>query len=644
MRWRAFTWSCATLPAMLALLAGAPASRAASFSPCPAEPGLGCTSVTVPLDRSGTLPGTLSLSVERRVAGAAPSSSAVVALAGGPGQAVLPLAKFIAEAFAPGLAGRDLLLFDQRGTGASGPLSCPALTGAESTPVQSAAELVQRCARELGPARGDYTTLESVADIEAVRRAAGYQKLVLYGTSYGTKVALEYAQRYPQNVEALVLDSVETPEGPEPFHVSTFQAIRPALAELCSQRACAHIAANPLADLARLVAATRSHPLSARVYDGRGRLVRMTVGTFDLLDLLVGGDLNPAQRALLPAALHSAVRHDLVPLARLKALALTHPAREEPSAEVDSTLYLDTSCEETPFPWQRGASEAIREVEAQAAVLALPRSDFYPFNAATALSFPPLSICLSWPDASPSPPAAAGPLPNVPTLILSGGQDLRTPTADARRVAAMIPDAQLVRVPYTGHSVIGSDFSGCARAALDAFFAGAAAPGCAGASNRFPPAPLPPSGLSAVAPTPHTSGRSGRTLASALASVRDLRRAVIDLALGFGALPVGASFGGLRGGSAQMTGAGARLHSYSYVPGVRLSGLVPMGILLRDEGSAARLQVGGAASGRLVLAAGGRVSGELGGRHIALRVSAALARVGDGTPAEFRWPELAGLK
>ena len=48
----------------------------------------------------------------------------------------------------------------------------------------------------------------------------GYEKLVLYGTSYGTKVALEYAERYPENVEALVLDSVVLPEGPEPFSLS----------------------------------------------------------------------------------------------------------------------------------------------------------------------------------------------------------------------------------------------------------------------------------------------------------------------------------------------------------------------------------------------------------------------------------------
>ncbi len=91
---------------------------------------------------------------------------------------------------------------------------------------------------------------ESVQDIEAVREALGYEKLVLYGTSYGTKVALEYAERYPEHVEALVLDSVVLPEGPEPFSLSSIQALKPMLEELCSEGACAHITSNPIADIA----------------------------------------------------------------------------------------------------------------------------------------------------------------------------------------------------------------------------------------------------------------------------------------------------------------------------------------------------------------------------------------------------------
>src|SRR2546423_459407 len=331
------------------------ASSSASFAPCAQDATLACTTVTVPLDRSGALPGTIPLSVERRSAASGPSSVAVVALAGGPGQAPLPVASFIAQAIAPGLGTRDLLLFDQRGTGASGPLSCGALTPAGLAAAKSRGEVIERCARQIGPARGSYTTRESVEDIEAVRRASGYEKLVLYGTSYGTKVALQYAQRYPQNVASLVLDSTETADGPEPFHVGTFKAMRPMLAELCSRRACDSVTRSALGDLARLVVDSRLHHLSGFAYDARGRRVRRSVTSRTLFELLLAGDLNPVVRAELPAAVHSALRHDLGSLARMLTLASIHPAPEERSNVIDETLFIDTSCEETPFPWQRGA-------------------------------------------------------------------------------------------------------------------------------------------------------------------------------------------------------------------------------------------------------------------------------------------------
>src|SRR5271165_4421746 len=74
-----------------------------SFVTCPNNQAFTCGALNVPVDRRGALPGTIPLSVERKVSGAQPSSVAVLALAGGPGQATLPLAEFIAQAIAPGL-------------------------------------------------------------------------------------------------------------------------------------------------------------------------------------------------------------------------------------------------------------------------------------------------------------------------------------------------------------------------------------------------------------------------------------------------------------------------------------------------------------------------------------------------------------
>ncbi|HWX86798.1 MAG TPA: alpha/beta fold hydrolase, partial [Solirubrobacteraceae bacterium] len=187
------------LSAALATVQTSPAA-ALAFTPCPSEAasGFSCAALSVPLDRSGTVGGSVELSVERLDSSpthAAPSKAAVVALAGGPGQAALPLAAGMAKTIAAALTTRDLLVFDQRGTGRSGPLACASLEGAEA--LGSIGQAFERCAVQIGARRRAYTTQESVADIEALRQAGGYEKLVLFGVSYGTKVALEYAERYP---------------------------------------------------------------------------------------------------------------------------------------------------------------------------------------------------------------------------------------------------------------------------------------------------------------------------------------------------------------------------------------------------------------------------------------------------------------
>jgi pimeloyl-ACP methyl ester carboxylesterase len=578
------------------------------------------------------VPGSITLSVERRAAGAAPSDTAVVALAGGPGQAADPLASQLAGVIAPALTSRDLLVFDQRGTGTSAPLSCPILQ--DEAALQSASEaglrsLIELCALQIGAARGAFTTQESVEDIEAIRHQAGYKKLVLYGTSYGTKVALEYAERYPQHVESLVLDSVVATNGPEALGVDRLQAIAPVLAELCSGGACAGIGSNPLAQLATLVSRLRRHPLSGYAYDGAGKRHRVSIGELELLGILEGGDLNPALRALLPAAVQSALKGDAGPLLRLNLIAdgLVPSVPVKPKAETErsqqeenNALFLTTSCEETAFPWQRAADTQVRLNEASAALKALPSADFYPFDAEAAFASSLLPVCASWPDQSSAPPPATA-LPNVPTLILSGEQDMRTPTATAKALAAQIPDAQLLTVPFTGHSVLGSDFSGCAQAAVSAFFAGTAVQPCAPGVNPFAPTPVAPRRLSYVHAPPGLSGKAGRTLTAVLDAIVDLDRQVVAATLqAERELPSGSSFGGLRGGYARITSSAATLHRFSFVSGVALSGTFPVH---DHELQPATIRISGAsgAAGVVRLAANKRVSGTLGGRRFNVSLS-----------------------
>ena len=146
----------------------------------------------------------------------------------------------------------------------------------------------------------------------------------------------------------------------------------------------------------------------------------------------------------------------------------------------------------------------------------------------------------------------------MPTLILSGAQDLRTPTSNARDVAALIPDAQLLVVPFTGHSVLGSDFSGCAAQAVGAFFAGGVGGGriqpCTSERRTCSrPRRSPPRSSPTCTRRPGLSGKPGQTLTAVLDTIVDLNRQVIGATLQADAeLPSGSSFGGLRGGYAKL--------------------------------------------------------------------------------------------
>lgn len=460
----------------MALLCGAlPCTSVAGaqiyWKPCGNSNVQACGHLTVSLDPSSGVPGVITLAMRRQRAPVGEAKDAVIALAGGPGQAAIPFTSEFSDLLGPILSTRDLIVFDQRGTGLSHPLSCPAFEHLRAGGPSPHA--VSICAAQIGMTRDLYTTAQTVADIEAIRRAGDYEKLVLYGTSYGTKVAERYAQTYPSHVEALILDSVVSPNGPDPLNLPTFEAIPRVLRAICAHRACARVTRDPFGDLARLVRRLRGHPLRARVHDGHGAAQTLTVHSGDLLGILLEGDLDPRLRIAFPAAVHAALENDPGPLAQLLAHA-QGDAESEPESLAegfDAPLYFTTTCEDTLFPFDRRSIPAARLHEALGSISSRDEHAFAPFSVGEVLDLGDIPVCARWPytDGAPSPDDS--PIPSVPTLILSGADDLRTPTSGARALAAEIPGSHLLVVPYTGHSVLGSDPSNCSERALQALFA-----------------------------------------------------------------------------------------------------------------------------------------------------------------------------
>jgi pimeloyl-ACP methyl ester carboxylesterase len=607
-----------------------------AWAPCEGGNEIACAHLTVRLDPSGAVAGTITLALHRHRASVGEARTAILALAGGPGQPALPFTESFDELLGPVAATRDLIVFDQRGIGLSHPLSCHAFENPRL--FHSFGQLLETCASQLGPTRSLYTSADTVADIEAIRQAGGYEKLVLYGTSYGTKVAEEYAQKYPSHVEALVLDSVVPPNGPDVLNRPTFAAVPRILSQICAAHACAHVTSSPDADLARTIARMHGGALRGPVVNELGKTHEGAVNANELLEMLLAGDFSSALRAELVTALAAAARADTAPLERLVTLFDSGGSEAE---DFDTPLYYATVCEEESFPWSRAASPRARVAQARRFADSLPASTYAPFTASTALEAGDIQGCAHWPSVPPAQALEEAPFPNVPTLILSGADDLRTPTANAREVAAQIPGAQLLVVPYTGHSVLTDEPSECATRALRAMFASKPIKPCPAASapSALRPPRRPPLHLGLLPPAAGSHGLPGRTLHAVALTLSDTLRQLLLRLRNVNpsetlALPT-LRAGGLRAGWAMYAKGAFTFHGVSYVPGVTVSGTI------RSE--TVDLQIGGSADahGTLRLGTHHALVGSLGGSHVVLpansRASAAI--VGENAREK---PNLAG--
>ncbi|MDQ3644571.1 MAG: alpha/beta hydrolase [Actinomycetota bacterium] len=596
-RWRA--GALGVLAVVAATLVSAPAAEAA-FAPCADTPTFLCDTVPVPLDRSGAVPGTVNLSARIVPARVTPVRGTVLFIAGGPGQAATPVLPLLAADFGAVLPNYNLLTFDQRGTGRSGPLRCPAF---DSPRRESQTRAAARCGKQLGPARTFYRTSDSVDDVEAVRAAIGGPPLAIFAVSYGSRVAGEYARRYPAGVSRLLLDSPTPLFGTDPLDLQRVRTLPRLLRSICARKSCP-FTKSAFRDLSRLAGRLRRRPLKGRAFDSRGRARRVRLTLADLYGLTISSDLAASARAQLPSAYRSAVRGDPGPLLRL----LVSPgfrvgaAQEEQVEELNFVTNTVTLCAESPFPWSPASAPGRgRDRLLNRRLNQLGARAFRPFGAQVVVGVGTVTpSCLRWPPVRP--PAPVAPVgPPVPTLVLSGLEDFRTPIETARSVAAGYPNGQLLPIPYAGHSLVGTDPSGCAAFAGFTFLAGGTPlAACPPRPRLIPVAPRAPLTLRRLKPLGF-KGVRGRTIRATTRTIDDALAQVID---GSGSVRAG----GLRGGRLAFDARTSRLAlaGYEYLPDVKVTGTLQVTAGPRLSG---RLRVRGGGTRRAVLqvSADGRV-------------------------------------
>jgi len=574
----------------LAALALAPAVASAQ---CPE--GARCGKVTVPLDHRGVTPGTLDL-VYGTLPATGTRAGTLVLLSGGPGQAALPILNDFAELIEPLRSTYDIVAIDQRGTGGSGKVDCD---------VGEAGD-VAACAAKLGDRRAFWSTAETAFDLENLRVALGVDKLTLFGVSYGAQVAQEYVRRYPDRTAAVILDSPTPVDGLDGVdELRTFGAPR-VLREVCFPGICHETVMEPDTALATAVERLQDGALRGADVQPNGRVRTVRVSEAALYSLIASSDLNPLLRAGLPAAIASLAAGDAAPLIHLVRVTAGDGGSGGGSA---ISRLLATTCIEARLPWAPDSAVASRS-DALKAFIAARSEAFAPFSPEVVLGTSIAELCAAWPP-TPKPEGVPYAGPNVPVLVISGRQDLRTPLESARRTLAQYPNAKLLAVRSAGHSVLSTDFTGCARAGTIAFLRGQEVELC---SQRgpdraaLPAGPYIPASISGLRPT-GTTGLAGRTFSAVRVTLTGVGfdTTGIDPKRSF-RLP------GLRAG--YVTGRGSRLvlHGVEWVRGVKVSGT-----LTRFSGT---LTVSGsqAAAGTVTFTRT-RATGTLGGKTFTVRGS-----------------------
>ena len=372
-------------------------------------------------------------------------------LAGGPGQGAAQMAKPLRELFRQVLTDRDIVLVDQRGTGKSNPLNCidedDSLKAFEASEGM-AIERLKTCMAGYDADLRLYTTDIAMDDLDDVRAFLGYDKINIYGGSYGTRAGLVYMRRHGDRVRTAVLDGV----APTNMRLSLFtprdaqRAFDRLVADCDADPACKALYPNLGARVRALVARLeKDPPLVPIVHPRTGERgeVRMTARI--VANVLFATLYQPLAASLLPALIVRAEQNDFQ---GVLALAGGNDSGAPPNMSVG--MQLSVICaEDAP---RISADEAKKEAAGSLFgpyVLRLQRE-----------------ACGFWPRGSVDESFYEPVQSSIPTLILSGEIDPVTPPVWGEEIAKTLPNSRHIVVPGTGHTAGGT---GCGRRLIKAF-------------------------------------------------------------------------------------------------------------------------------------------------------------------------------
>jgi pimeloyl-ACP methyl ester carboxylesterase len=416
-------------------------------------------------------------------------------LMGGPGQPAATLATAQMPMFRRFRVDRDVVFVDQRGTGDSNRLGCdPGPDELEElvTDADRTARRLKACLAAYDADPRLYTTPIAMDDLDDVRAFLGYERINLWGGSYGTRAALEYLRRHEPHVRSVILDGVAPADMRLPLYTArdAQRALDRLFADCAADATCA--ATFPtLADDTRALFARleQDRPIVRGVHPRTGRPLELPVTRRDAALVIFRALYVPEVTSLMPRVLTEAAHGNYQAL-----LALAFQgAPEGDKRDVAFGMHLSVVCaEDLPRIGANARADAAATGFLGAAM----------FEAQYA-------ACSFWPRGDVPESFYAPVTSDRPVLILSGADDPVTPPTWGDQVASHLPNAKHIVVPGAGHITLTR---GCVPQLVASFLDTASVagldPACTDVLKRppffvTPTGPVPaPQGPSAQRPPP----------------------------------------------------------------------------------------------------------------------------------------------
>jgi pimeloyl-ACP methyl ester carboxylesterase len=400
-----------------------------------------CGILTVPEDRAN--PSRRQIELHVAVIPAIkrnPQPDPLFLLAGGPGQSAI-------EAF-PSMLGllfnihqdRDIVLVDQRGTGKSNPMQClgpedEALTEEETL------EKLQSCPARLDADPRFYNTEIAMTDLNEVRAALGYDRINIYGASYGTRAALTYLRMFPEYIRTVTLDAVVEPDFIMFMDAAEDgqSALDKFFARCEADDACKTTFPNLRDEFDGLlerveetpVKITFPHPLTHKPFE-------LTVTSQAIGNMVFNTLYAPEIVATLPLSIHEAYANE-------NYISLISQAFLVNAGLYDGMFYAVACTEDAPLISPEEAPQL-----SEGSVFGDRTADF-------------AEVCNRWQKGVVSPQFREPVVSNVPALIISGDADPITPAWHAEKVAEHLTNNVHLVFSNMGHGNLSN------RCSIDIF-------------------------------------------------------------------------------------------------------------------------------------------------------------------------------